>query len=73
MKTFDRLPDLRVRIPSPCGAATHDLQHAGVGVLILLLVAILGLYKPGGLTRYGRRRKHQLRAQHEDPRPAFEG
>ena len=57
----------------PAGAATHDLQHAGVGLLILLLVAILGLYKPRGLTRYGRRRIDQLRAQREDPRPAFEG
>ena len=54
------------------GAATHDLQHAGVGVLILLLVAILGLYKPGGLTRYGRRRKERLRAQRERPRAAFD-
>ncbi len=56
----------------PAGAATHELGHAGVGVLILLLVAILGLYKPGGLTRYGRRRMDQLRARREDPRPAFE-
>lgn len=41
----------------PGGAATHGLEHAGVGVLILLLVATLGLYKPGGLTRYGRRKQ----------------
>ncbi len=53
--------------------ATHDFQHAGVGLLILLFVAFLGLYKPGGLTRYGRRRKDRLREQREDPRPAFEG
>ena len=41
----------------PSGAAAHDLRHAGVGVLILLLVATLGLYKPRGLTRYGRRKQ----------------
>jgi hypothetical protein len=40
----------------PGGAAAHGLEHAGVGVLILLLVTTLGLYKPRGLTRYGRRK-----------------
>ena len=49
----------------PGGAASHGLKHAGVGVLILLLVATLGLYKPRGLTRYGRRKQNQLRAKRE--------
>ena len=40
--------------------AGHDLQHAGGGLVILLVAAILGLYKPGGLTRYGRRRGRGL-------------
>jgi hypothetical protein len=35
-------------------------------VLILLLVATLGLYKPRGLTRYGRRKQDQLRAKREE-------
>jgi hypothetical protein len=39
----------------PGGA--HDLQHAGGGLVILLAAAILGVYKPRGLTRYGRRRR----------------
>ena len=47
----------------PGGAAAHDLRHAGVGVLILLLVATLGLYKPRGLTRYGRRKQNEPRAK----------
>jgi hypothetical protein len=50
----------------PSGAATHGLEHAGVGVLILLLVATLGLYKPRGLTRYGRRKQDQVRAKREE-------
>jgi hypothetical protein len=50
--------------------AAHDLQHAVGGLVILLLAAILGLYKPRGLTRYGRRKKEQLRARGDDPRPA---
>jgi hypothetical protein len=49
----------------PGGAATHGLKHAGVGVLILLLVATLGLYKPRGLTRFGRK-QNQLRARREE-------
>lgn len=49
--------------------AGHDLQHAVGGLAILLVVAILGLYKPRGLTRYGRRKKRQLRARGDDPRP----
>jgi hypothetical protein len=35
--------------------AVHQLQHAGVGLLMLLVAASLGLYKPRGMTRYGRR------------------
>ncbi|MDQ3933676.1 MAG: hypothetical protein M3340_03490 [Actinomycetota bacterium] len=54
----------------PGGAATHGVNHAGVGVLILLVAATLGLYKPRGLTRYGRRK---LRAEREAPSPALEG
>ena len=48
----------------------HDLQHAVGGLVILLLAAILGLYKPQALTSYGRRKKEQLRARGDDPRPA---
>ena len=58
--------------PSELPGATHDFQHAGVGLRILRRGAILGLYKPGGLTRYGRRRKDRRRVQREDPRPAFD-
>jgi uncharacterized membrane protein len=45
------------------GAAAHDLQHAIGGLFILLAAVILGLYKPRGLTRRGRRKKEQLRAR----------
>lgn len=36
--------------------AGHDLQHAAGGLVVLLAAAILGIYKPRGLTRYGRRK-----------------
>ena len=40
--------------------AVHQLQHAGVGLLMLLVAATLGLYKPRGMTRLGRRAKRRL-------------
>ena len=43
---------------------------AVLGLGNLLVVAVLGLYKPRGLTRYARRK---LRANREEPRPALEG
>jgi hypothetical protein len=56
------------------GAASHELQHVAGGMAILLVAAILGKYKPGGLTRYGRRRKAPGRVRKpEERRPAFEG
>jgi uncharacterized membrane protein len=42
------------------GAASHQLRHVIGGMGILLLAAILGKYKPKGLTRYGRRKRAEL-------------
>lgn len=39
------------------GVASHQLRHVLGGMAILLAAAILGRYKPRGLTRYGRRRR----------------
>ncbi len=36
--------------------------HAAGGLLVLLVPAILSEYKPQGLTRYGRRKQHELRS-----------
>ena len=41
--------------------ARHDLQHAVGGLIILVVAALLGLYKPRRLTRHGRRKTEQLR------------
>lgn len=32
-----------------------DLFHPGVGVLVLLVITVLNVYKPRGVTRFGRR------------------
>ncbi len=47
--------DLReLRNPSP-------VLHAGVALLVLLATTTLAVYKPRGMTRYGRRKQHELR------------
>lgn len=39
-----------------------DLLHPGIGLVILLAIQVLNLYKPPGLTRYGWRRQQAQRA-----------
>jgi hypothetical protein len=50
--------------------AGGQLLHAGVGLVVLVMTAILGLYKPRGLTRYGQRKQRELRARGSQDRPA---
>jgi hypothetical protein len=38
------------------GALQGELLHAGVGLLVLLAIEALNVYKPKGMTAYGRRR-----------------
>jgi hypothetical protein len=50
----DDLGDLRS--PSP-------VLHAGAALALLLVATTLGIYKPRGLTPYGRRRQHTARTR----------
>ena len=36
--------------------------HAGAALLLLLVATVLAVYKPRGLTPYGQRKQHELRA-----------
>jgi hypothetical protein len=38
-----------------------DLLHPGLGLVVLLVVQVLNLYKPPGMTRYGRRKQDEQR------------
>lgn len=38
-----------------------DLFHAGGGLLVLLVITVLNVYKPRGLTPYGWRKQHERR------------
>ncbi len=37
--------------------------HAGAALLLLLVATVLAVYKPRGMTRYGRRKQHEQRAE----------
>jgi hypothetical protein len=39
-----------------------DLLHPSLGLVVLLTVQVLNIYKPTGMTRYGRRRQRAERA-----------
>ncbi len=41
------------------GGLRGELLHAGLGLLVLLVIEVLNVYKPQGMTPYGRRRVPQ--------------
>ena len=43
------------------GQLGGDLLHAGGGLLVLLVITVLNVYKPRGLTPYGWRKQHEQR------------
>jgi len=51
-------------------AALHglggDLFHPGVGLLVLLAITVLNVYKPRGLTPYGWRKEQQERTMPQE-------
>jgi hypothetical protein len=61
-----RAADMTLSSADLHGAAMPLVVHAAGGILVLLVVTILSVYKPWGLTPYGRR-KHQER-QYEPTR-----
>ncbi len=51
----------RVADGASLGRLGGDLFHAGGGLLMLLVITVLNVYKPRGLTRYGWRKQHEQR------------
>ncbi len=41
------------------GGLQGELLHAGVGLLVLLVIQVLNVYKPRGMTPYGWRKQHE--------------
>ena len=42
----------------------NTLVHSVGGAVVLLVILVLNVYKPRGLTRYGRRKEEELRSRH---------
>jgi uncharacterized membrane protein len=66
MASVSALADKAAKPGGAVPDAGGELLHAGVGQLVLLATAILGIYKPRGMTRYGQRKNRELRARAED-------
>ncbi len=43
------------------------MRAPGLAILLLLVVTTLGVYKPWGLTRYGRRKRQEQRKVEQQP------
>jgi hypothetical protein len=63
METFDSMADVAADPRSELGAVRNvsPLLHATLAVLLLVVATTLAVYKPRGLTRYGRRRQREQR------------
>lgn len=45
-----------------------DLLHPGIGLVILVVIQVLNVYKPPGMTRYGWRKQQEQRRAREEQR-----
>ncbi len=62
MPTVSALADVaREADGAALGGLGGDLFHAGGGLLVLLVITVLNVYKPRGLTPYGWRKQHEQR------------
>ena len=62
MPTVSSLADVaRAADGAALGGLGGDLFHAGGGLLVLLVITVLNVYKPRGLTPYGWRKQHEQR------------
>jgi xanthine/uracil permease len=67
MQTVSSLADAAAQTDSAdLPRAGGQLLHAGVGLLVLLTTAMLAVYKPRGMTRYGQRKQRELRTRKQD-------
>jgi len=62
MPTVSSLADVaRGADNADLGGLGGDLFHAGGGLLVLLVIAVLNMYKPRGMTPYGWRKQQEQR------------
>lgn len=68
MQTLRYLADIAARLPSSTADVSSlrspsPVIHAGGAMVLLLVATTLSVYKPRGMTRYGQRKQHELRAR----------
>lgn len=64
MPTVSAMADLAQEAEgAELAALGGDLEHPGLGLVVLLVVQVLNLYKPPGLTRYGWRKQQEQSAR----------
>jgi hypothetical protein len=69
-QSVSHLADLAQSSPDPRGLS-NTLVHSGGGLLILLTTAVLSVFKPRGLTRYGWRKQREQRRGQSKPGTAL--
>ncbi len=72
MPTVTRTADFvaQADAASLLGGLGGDLFHPGLGLLVLLVIAVLNVYKPRGLTPYGWHKQQEERARPARAAPA---
>ena len=64
MPTVSSTAELAQRLEGPALLRLgSDLFHPGVGLVVLLLIQVLNMYKPPGMTAYGRRKQDSTGAK----------
>lgn len=67
MPTVSSLADVaREADGAELGGLGGDLVHPGLGLVVLLVITVLNVYKPRGLTPYGWRKQHE---RHDESQP----
>jgi hypothetical protein len=63
METFSLMAAVAADSSADLGAVRNPspVLHAGAGLLVLLVATVLAVYKPQGMTRYGRRKQQEER------------
>jgi hypothetical protein len=63
MQTVSDIAGIAAATPSAAvEGLTSELVHAGIGMLVLLVIQVLNIYKPRGMTIYGQRKQRERRA-----------
>jgi hypothetical protein len=60
MQTVTDVAGIAAATPSAAvGGLSGEFVHAGLGLLVLLVIQVLNIYKPRGMTAYGQRKQRE--------------